>query len=400
MGVVSPIGSGQAAFLQALRRGQPGLGAITAFDPLEFEIKTAGQVKEKISFSDEEENRSALVDPKIAFGLQAAQEALADAGIAGFNQDTLLHIGLSLEIFNLSRLRYSSEAPEQSLQKFIRSGDIRRPLDSLADLLSRRYGTPGRSLTNVSACVAGAQALGHAFHGVGHGRYETALAGACDSMLNPLALGGFQRLGALALSQEPEPLLCRPFDAGRSGLVLGEGAAMFVLEPLEKARAEGKLVYAEICGYGSSLDAFSLSAPDSRGRGAIKAMADALTSAAMRPEEIGHISTHGTGTVLNDPAEAMAIQAVFPGWQDIPVASIKSMTGHLIAAAGPLEAAACILSLRHEFIPANIGLRKVGRGCELNHVTGQALSFACQAALSNSFGFGGQNAALIFRRAD
>jgi 3-oxoacyl-[acyl-carrier-protein] synthase II len=174
---------------------------------------------------------------------------------------------------------------------------------------------------------------------------------------------------------------------------------MFVLEPWEKARAEGKNIYAEICGYGASLDAFSLSAPDSQGQGAISAMSGALASAAMRPEEIGHISTHGTGTLLNDPVEALAIRTVFPGWQDIPVASLKSMTGHLIAAAGPLEALACILSLVHEFIPANIGLKKVGRGCELNHVTGQALNYACQAALSNSFGFGGQNASLIFRRA-
>ncbi|MDR1397241.1 MAG: beta-ketoacyl-[acyl-carrier-protein] synthase family protein [Desulfarculales bacterium] len=400
VGVVSPIGSGRENFLQALKRGQAGLGAITSFDPWEFEIKTAGQVKECPSFSDELENQSARVDPKIAFGLRAAQEALDDAGIARFRRDTLLHIGVSLEIFNLSGLRYASDAPEQSLREFIRSGNIRRPLDTLTDLLIRRYGTPGRSLTNVSACVAGAQALGHAFNGVGSGLYETALAGGCDSMLNPLALGGFQRLGALAISQQPEPLLCRPFDSGRGGLVLGEGAAMLVLEPWEKARAEGKTVYAEICGYGASLDAFSLSAPDSRGQGAVSAMTGALSSAAMRPEEIGHISTHGTGTLLNDPVEALAVRSVFPNWQDIPAASIKAMTGHLIAAAGPLEALACVLSLRHEFVPPNISLKKIGAGCELNHVTGQALSYSCATALSNSFGFGGQNAALIFRKAN
>jgi 3-oxoacyl-[acyl-carrier-protein] synthase II len=173
-----------------------------------------------------------------------------------------------------------------------------------------------------------------------------------------------------------------------------------VLEPLDKARAEGKPILAELCGYGSTLDASGLSAPDPEGDGAARAMRVALADARIAPGQITHISTHGTGTRLNDEIEAAAIRRVFPSWERIPVASIKSMTGHLIAAAGAVEAAACLLALTRGIIPPNPSLEQVGQGCELAHVTGQAARFEGGYVLSNSFGFGGQNAALVMRRCD
>jgi 3-oxoacyl-[acyl-carrier-protein] synthase II len=220
-------------------------------------------------------------------------------------------------------------------------------------------------------------------------------------MINPLGVGGFQMLGALTVDNARGPRACRPFDAARRGTVLGEGAAIFVMEPLEKARAEGREILAEVCGYGSTLDAHSLSAPDPDGDGAARAMQAALDDAGIGPAAIGHINTHGTGTQLNDEVEAVAIRRVFAGtWERIPVAAVKAMTGHLIAAAGAVEAGACLLTLARGIVPPNPSLDKVGRGCELAHVTGKAAPFEGEYVLTNSFGFGGQNASLVLRRYD
>jgi 3-oxoacyl-[acyl-carrier-protein] synthase II len=179
---------------------------------------------------------------------------------------------------------------------------------------------------------------------------------------------------------------------------MGEGAALMVLEPLEKALAEGRKIYGEILGYGASLDAGSLSAPDPGGSGAKRAMKAALKSAGLAPEAVDHLNAHGTGTLLNDAAEARAIREVFPHWPDMPVTAVKSLTGHAIAASGALEAAACLFTLERSLIPPNIGLEKAGPDCELNHAAGRAVPFQGSVILSNSFGFGGQNSSIIFRR--
>jgi 3-oxoacyl-[acyl-carrier-protein] synthase II len=267
--------------------------------------------------------------------------------------------------------------------------------------IESHFGRAGYALTNCSACAAGAQAIGHAFRSVRNGRFEIAVCGGFDSMINPLGIGGFQLLGALTTDNDRGESACRPFDISRSGTVLGEGAAIFVLEPLEKARAEGKRIYGEIAGYGSSLDASSLSAPDPKGDGAIRAMQSALQDAGIPAVAIGHINTHGTGTGLNDEIEAAAVRALFADcWQHIPVSATKSLTGHLIAAAGAIEAGACLFVLERNILPHNPWLSRPGPGCDLNHVREPGISFDGDYVLSNSFGFGGQNAALIFRRYD
>jgi 3-oxoacyl-[acyl-carrier-protein] synthase II len=218
-------------------------------------------------------------------------------------------------------------------------------------------------------------------------------------MINPLGVGGFQLLGALTTDNERGEAACRPFDASRSGTVLGEGAAAVVLEPLEKARCEAKPILAEVCGYGSTLDAHSLTAPDPEGEGAARAMRSALEDAGLPPEAIAHVNAHGTGTLLNDEVEARAIRRVFSKcWERIPVSATKSVTGHMIAAAGAVEFGACLLPLMRSVLPINPFLSEVGRGCELAHVTSQAGPFEGEYVLTNSFGFGGQNASLILRR--
>jgi 3-oxoacyl-(acyl-carrier-protein) synthase len=256
-------------------------------------------------------------------------------------------------------------------------------------------------LTNCSACAAGAQAIGHSFHAIRSGRFERAVCGGFDSMINPLGIGGFQLLGALTTENQQGARACRPFDSERKGTVLGEGAAMFVLEPLEKARAEGKEILGEMMGYGSTLDAYSLSAPDPDGDGAARTMFMALKDARIPASKVHHINTHGTGTQLNDEVEAKAIRRVFAEtWEKIPVTATKAMTGHLIAAAGPIELGACLFTLLRRVIPPNASLARVAQGCELHHVTEPGTPFEGEYILTNSFGFGGQNVSLVLRRGD
>ncbi len=402
-GVVSPIGTGKTAFWQSLREGRSGIGNITHFDCSTFDVRLAGEVGDSISLP-EEVACVAESDIKVAFSYIACKEALEDACLDGLGSETLLHLGTSVEIFDLEKLVYDGKVDvARAAANRTEDGTCRFkvPLDTAAGLISDIFGRPGQSLTNVSACAASAQAIGHGFRVLRSGRFETAVCGGFDSMINPLGVGGFQLLGALTTDNGRGQYACRPFDVARNGTVLGEGAAVVIMEPLEKAKAEGKRVLAEVCGYGSTLDAFSLSAPDPNGDGACRSMLAALEDANIGPERIGHINAHGTGTRLNDEIEAKAIRRIFEGsWEDIPISATKSMTGHLIGAAGAVEVGACLLPLAEGVMPPNPCLEKIGRGCELNHVTGPALPFRGEYVLTNSFGFGGQNATLVLRKHD
>jgi len=404
-GIVSPIGVGKRAFFQALENGESGIGPITRFDCSTFGVQVAGEVPERrVPGLPEEVAEIAEQDPKVGFAWIAFGEAVRAAGITGLGPETLLHLGTTIEILNLDLLVRDGAVDFRKTADLCTSGDapfLQVPLDTAVNLIRKFHGDPAQALTNCSACAAGAQTVGHGFRAVRSGRYEVAVCGGFDSMINPLGVGGFQLLGALTMDNDRGRSACRPFDATRSGAVLGEGAAIFVLEPLEKARAEGKEILAEVSGYGSSLDAHNLSAPDPDGDGAARSMAAALDDAGLEKQQISHINSHGTATRLNDEVEAMAIRRVFEGiWEDISVASTKSLTGHLIGAAGALEAGACLLPLLEDVLPFNPFLEQVGKGCELNHVTEKGRPYHGEYALTNSFGFGGQNATLILRRYD
>ena len=401
LGVVSPIGLNKESFWDSLRNGRSGIRRITRFDCSTFGVQLAGEVRPEFPLPDEVA-RVAVADPKVGFAYMACMEALDESGIDRLELDTLLHLGTSLESIDLAGHVHEGQLDlAKSAQKGATDSDFRFqiPLDTAARLICGILGTPGRALTNCSACAASTQAIGHAFNCLRSGRFEVAVCGGFDSMINPLGVGGFQLLGALTEENQRGERACRPFDAARSGTVLGEGASVVILEPLEKALAEGKRILAEVCGYGSTLDAYSLSAPDPNGDGAARAMTAALADAGIDPNVIAHINTHGTGTPLNDEIEALAIRRVFDEhWERIPVSSTKSMTGHLIGAAGALEVGACLLALLEGVMPPNPSLDEVGQGCELNHIVGSAKEFDGEYVLSNSFGFGGQNATLILRR--
>lgn len=404
-GVISAVGVGREAFWRSLAQGKSGIGPISRFIADTFEVRLAAEVKEKFALL-EHVQCIADADPKVGFAWLACAEALAQAGIERLGPADLLHLGTSLESFDLHKL-VSGGRPDFAgvVARSLEPGApaLQIPLDGAVRVITHTFGRAARALVNCSACAASAQAIGHGFQAVRSGRFDRAVCGGFDSMINPLGVGGFQLLGALTTDHEQGARACRPFDAARAGTVLGEGAAVVVLEPLEKAMSEGKAVLAEVCGYGSSFDAVSLSAPDPDGDGAARAMRAALADAGIGPDRIRHINAHGTGTQLNDEVEARAIRRVFEEcWEQIPVSATKSMTGHCIGAAGAVEFGACLLALSEEetggLLPPNASLEKVAPGCELYHVTAAGTKFDGEYALSNSFGFGGQNAALVLRK--
>jgi len=403
-GVVSPIGTGCRPFWHSLRTGQSGIKGISRFDCATFNVQLAAQVNDELSLPATVADIAAE-DPKVGFAYAAAREALAQAKLDQLPTDTLLHLGVSLETFDLHKVIHKGRVDFAAVAQRSLTGQRVRfqvPLDTAPTLIGESFGRPARTLTNCSACAAGAQAIGHGFRNVRAGRFGSAVCGGFDSLVNPLGIGGFELLGALTTDNDRGGGACRPFDASRNGTVLGEGAAVMVLEPMARAVAQHKHVLAEICGYGSSLDAHSLSAPDPTGNGATRAMRAALDDAGITPQQISHINTHGTGTHLNDQIEAMAIREVFGNglWEEIPVSATKSITGHLIAAAGAVEVGACLLVLNEGVIPHNPSLNRIGRGCELAHVTGRNTTFEGEYVMTNSFGFGGQNCSLVLRKYD
>lgn len=408
LGIVSPVGSGIDMFWANVSAGQSGVGPITLFDASAFPVRIGGEVKDFQfeSVTTEFPDSNVFRDRKVFFALAAAQEAVTDAKLSnGKLREALLQVGVGLEVFRLEDLTPyadSSDFGHSIVSTLIDDqGDrlLQTPLDCTSIILGDRYGLLAGRYTNCSACAAGAQVIGEAWQMLREGMAKVALAGSTDSMLNPLGLGGFSLLRVLSDENENPQQACRPFDASRKGTVLGEGAAFVVLETLDNALARGANVYAELVGYGSSMDAFRVSDPDNAGRGAVHSMKEALTTAGLKQCEIDCVNAHGTGTVKNDIVETVAIkESLGPRAYDIPVHAVKSMTGHMVAASGAVEAVVAALTIRHKVVPPTINLTKADDQCDLDYVADGARQFTGDTVLSNSFGFGGQNATLILRR--
>ena len=408
MGIVSPVGISLDVFWQNLAAGRSGIGPITLFDASCFPVRIGGEVKDFDieSITKEFPDSQCIRDRKVVLALAAAKEAVLDANLSESSfKKALLHVGVGLEIFCLNDLTpyaHSSDVGHAMVSSIINKLQgqlLQTPLDFTCNLLGDRYGFFAGKYTNCSACAAGSQVIGEAWEMLCEGQAKIALAGATDSMLNPLGLGGFSLLRVLSDENKKPQRACRPFDALRKGTVLGEGAAFIVMETLDNALERKARVYAELIGYGSSMDAFSVSDPDNTGRGAVKSMYRALESANSKPNDIDCVNAHGTGTVKNDIVETAAIKEVLgPHAYRIPVYSVKSMTGHMIAASGSVEAIAAVLTIYHKQIPPTINLTKADEQCDLDYVPEGARDFIGSTVLSNSFGFGGQNATLIFKR--
>jgi 3-oxoacyl-[acyl-carrier-protein] synthase II len=438
IGVVSPVGTGREQFWSNLAAGRSGIGPITLFDASAFPVRIGGEVRDfdAAAVAAQFPEAADLRDRKVLLALAAAQQAIADSRLTdGDLRHALLCMGVGLEAICLEDLMPYAEASdlERTMAGNLASpGDrwLQTPLSQTTTILGNRYGLLAGRFTNCSACAAGTQVVGEAwqmlgtcsaernpvpqhclFQAAAHrgGEYgqtspgdrdlNVALVGAADSMINPLGLGGFSLLRVLSTENDSPQTACRPFDLTRQGTVLGEGAAFLVLERAGHAAARGAPVYAEVIGYGSSLDAFAVSDPDPSGRGAVDSMRRAMRTAGLGPDDIDCVSAHGTGTPKNDAIETAAVKEVL-GWRayEIPVHSVKSMTGHLIAASGAVAAVAAALTLARGIVPPTTNLRRPDPQCDLDYVPGAARAFAGKTVLSNSFGFGGQNATIILAK--
>jgi 3-oxoacyl-[acyl-carrier-protein] synthase II len=410
IGVICPTGVGRDAFWSNLITGRSGIGPISLFDASSFPVRIAGEVKELNTAAIREEYPQAVNtrDRKVLLALNAAEEAVGDAGLAKHDlENAALCYGVGLEAFFLEDLTPCVHRPDfaHALVDFILRDNPHRnmqtPLDCASRILGERFGFRAGRYTNCSACAAGAQAIGEAWQILREGTASVVLAGAADSMINPLGVGGFSLLKVLSEENDHPLKACRPFDATRKGTVLGEGSAMLVLETLEHAQSRSARIYAELLGYGSSLDAFRVSDPDPEGRGAVRSMKKAIAAAGLRPEDIDCVNAHGTGTPKNDRVETMAIkEALGDRARQIPVHAVKSMTGHLIAASGAVEAVAAAQTIHGRKVPPTINLEHADPECDLDYVASKARDFQGDTILSNSFGFGGQNATLIFGRCE
>jgi len=408
IGVVSPVGNGRSGFWRGLVGGRSGIGPLTLFDASTFPVRIGGEVKGlgldglAARFPKARGER----DRKVWLGLAAAEESLTDAGLAaGDLCAAALHVGVGLEVFfleDVARLAGAADPARAAGVLVDGAADaqpLQTPLDRLGQLLGDHYGIFGGRYVNCSACAAGAMVIGEAAERLRSGEADVALAGAADSMLNPLGVGGFGLLRVLSAENDRPQEACRPFDATRQGTVLGEGAAFVVLETLQRALRRGARIYAEVLGYGCSMDAFRVSDPEPSGRGAVLSMTKALADAGLRPGDIDCASAHGTGTPKNDAVETAAIKEVLGGRaRQIPVHAVKSMTGHMIAASGAVEAVAAVLTLAESTVPPTINLRTPDPECDLDYVADGPRPMTGRTVLSNSFGFGGQNATLIFGR--
>ena len=401
IGCVCALGRDLSSLWQAAAETHSGIGPITHFDANTFTVQLDAEVQEPLALPEEWQTWL-KEDLKVAFGLFAASQALANAGHTRIPDRAFIHAGTSLEYFDPRKIVQEGRSDFQSAVERCFRPDARPlqvPLNAFGHALQTRFGKAVQCLTNVGACAASTQAIGHAFRRVRDGSFDLAICGGFDSMLNPFGVGGFQLLGALSTDRSRGSRACRPFDAERAGAVLGEGAAFFVLEPLDRAKAEGKRIHGEVLGYSSSLDAYKLSAPDPEGSGARAAMSGAMADAGLAPEEIDAVSAHATGTLLNDEVEAAAIRAVLAStWERVPVLATKSLIGHLIGAAGAVETVFALQGFSENRLHANGSLTHIGKGCELDHVMDGPRPFSGNVILKNSFGFGGQNACLALGR--
>ncbi len=400
LGLVTPLGNDVPSTWAALIAGRSGVDYITRFDTTGFETKIAAEVKgfDPGQYLDRKDLRR--MDSFTHFAIAAAVQALTDAGLT-ITPENCDRIGVVVGsgiggIETLSaQFKVLHERGPSRLSPFLSTMML---ANMAAGQIAILTGLRGPNFCTVSACASGAHAIGEAFHIIRRGEAVAMLAGGSEAPIVPIGIGTFNSMRALSTRNDPPQKASRPFDALRDGFVVGEGAGMLVLEDADHARARGARIYAELAGYAATADAFHVTAPPEGGAGAALAMRRALAVAGLQPSEIDYINAHGTSTPLNDRAETEAIKAVFGEHAyRLAVSSTKSMTGHLLGAAGAVEAVFTVLTLVHGIIPPTINLEQPDPACDLDYVPNVARRATVRAALSNSFGFGGQNACLVFR---
>jgi len=403
LGAITPVGNDVETLWQSLVAGRSGVGPLTLFDPTPFETQFAAEVKgfdPAALFGRKDARR---MDRFTQFAVAAAGQAIADAGLK-VTPENAPRIGciFGSGVGGIGTILAETEVART--KGFNRVSPFFVPmmlLDTAPGQIAIQYGLKGPNMTIVTACASSANAMGEATETIRRGAADAVLTGGAEAGIVPLALAGFNVMNAVSRRNDAPQKASRPFDANRDGFVMGEGGAALLLESLDHARARGARIYAEVLGYGASADAFHITAPQETGEGAALAMRAALAQARLAPQDIGYLNAHGTSTQLNDKSETAAIKQVFgPAAYQIPISSTKSMTGHLLGAAGALEALVCVKALREGLLPPTINYETPDPQCDLDYIPNAVRHTPIRTAMSNSFGFGGHNACLIFGISD
>lgn len=402
VGAITPLGLSVADFWGSLKAGKSGVGPITRFDTSEFDVHIGAEVKgfDPLDFMDRKEGRRA--DRYTQFAIASCRQAITDADLDLETVDKErcgVYVGSGIggmETYDTEFRTLVNKGPKRVSPLFV-------PMmiaNMAAGQVSMILGFQGPNMTTVTACSSANNAIGEAFHAIREGKADVMMTGGAEAAFVPIAIAGFGNMKALceAFQDEPERA-SRPFDSQRAGFVMGEGGAMLVLESLEHALARGARIYAEVIGYGTSADAHHMTAPPEDGKGGAHAMRRAIRDAAIDPSEIDYINAHGTSTPLGDVAETSAIKAVFGEHaRKLAVSSTKSMHGHLLGAAGAVEMIASVMAIQEQTLPPTINQEFPDPECDLDYVPNKARQARVDTALSNSFGFGGQNATVVVRR--
>jgi 3-oxoacyl-[acyl-carrier-protein] synthase II len=401
LGVLSPVGLDAGEFWRSLIEGRSGIERITKFDPDGMTSQIAGELKgfdPKAHLDAKEVRRT---DPFVRYALVASRQAYDQAGLGDGDVDpsrfaAIIGSGIGgIQTLEAQHSILMNRGPDRVSPFFV-------PMmiaDMASGQVSMHFNAKGSNFATVSACSSGAHAIGEAFELLGSGQADIALAGGSEAPITPLALAGFCAMKALSTRNDDPGTASRPFDADRDGFVMSEGAGVVLLETLDHAKSRNAEILGEIIGYGSTADAYHLTAPAPEGEGAARAMKAALASARLSPDEVDYINAHGTSTPLNDKFETMAIKSVFGTHSEkVLVSSTKSMTGHLLGAAGGVETVACLRAIVDGMVPPTMNLRNPDPECDLDYVPNEPRRCSVRVAISNSFGFGGHNVTLAVRK--
>lgn len=401
MGAITPIGNNVNEFWNNAKSGKLGIDFVTLVNKDEVSVKVAGEVKNFDAAESLGKKESKRLDRFSQFALGAADEAIKSAGLELDNMDKNrigVLVGSGIGGFQTIETEITKMATgSKRVSPFFIPMAI---INMAAGNISIKYGLKGPSTSIVTACATGTNSIGEAFRQIKHGYADCMLAGGVEAPITKIGIEGFASLKALNSSNDPRKSSI-PFDKNRSGFVMGEGAGILVLESLESAEKRGAKILAEVVGYGSTCDAYHITSPDPEGEGASRAMLQAINEANINPNEVSYINAHGTSTLFNDKFETIAIKRTFKDdAYKIPVSSTKSMTGHLLGAAGAIESIICIESIIDNFVPPTIGYENKDEDCDLDYVPNEGRSHEVNYALTNSLGFGGHNATLLFKKWD
>ena len=401
VGLVSPLAIGTQANWDALLAGRSGIGPITRFDASQFSARIAGEVKgfDPLQFVDKKDVKK--MDVFIQYALAASQFAVDDARLT-VTPDIADHVGVFIasgiggfQTIEAEHKELMKGGPRRISPFFIPASII----NLAAGQVSIRFNARGPNLATCTACTASAHAIGEAFEIIRRGDADVMIAGGSEAAITPMGVGGFAAMRALSTRNDEPEKASRPFDKDRDGFVMGEGSGIVILETLEHATKRGASIYAEVVGYGLTSDAYHLTGQPEEAHGAIRSMAMALRKGGIEPREVDYINAHGTSTPINDPTETRGVKSLFGEHAyKLAMSSTKSMTGHLLGAAGGLEAGITALAVKHQMAPPTINLDNPDEGCDLDYVAHTARPMRIRYALSNSFGFGGTNGTLLMKQ--